>query len=221
MPNTPPLATQVCEDRNFADWHRGCPWCAVWLLRVDVPLLCAAVEHARAAIAPWLLPRYARQPHVTLAYRGLMAGQQPHAHAEFGLQQLQRDVQALQSAYIPAFDVEIAGFGSFSTVPYIAVASSAALQRCHDVLMALAPYPDWHYVPHVTLGHYARQLPIPTVLHQLQQHAAGQQIAPVPVSALWLARYQTEDIAGRLFFEGRFDLHTQRYHAAPGALLAL
>lgn len=221
MSNLQPIDTQACEDRNFVDWHRGCPWCAVWLVRVVVPQVDAAVAQARAAIAPWLLPRYARQPHITLAYRGLMAGDFPHAHAEFGPQQLQRDVQALQKAHIKALDVQIGGWGSFATVPYLAVTPGLGLQHCHDVLMAQAPYPDWRYVPHVTLGHYAQQLPVQEVMRQLQGCSVSQSTWQLSVQALWLARYQTEDIAGPLFFEGHFDLHTQRYHPAPDALLSL
>lgn len=212
-----PLLTQACEDRDFVEWHGGCPWCAVWVLRTDVPAVECAVAQARAAVAPWLLPRYARQPHVTVTYRGLMAGAPPHPRAEFDGAQLQRDVQALQAAALQPFALQLEGVGSFSTVPYLAVAPHPVLQHAHELLMAHSPYPDWHYVPHVTLGHYACVLPVATVLAQLQ--SAGVAAQPVPVQAIWLARYRTDDVAGTLFFEGCFDLRTQRYHAAPGALL--
>lgn len=215
-----PLTTQACEDRDFAEWHGGCPWCAVWLLRADLPAVEAALQQARAALAPWMLPRYARQPHVTLAYRGLMAGDQAHARSEFGAAQLQRDVQALQAAALAPFALQLQGWGSFTTVPYLAVTPQPVLQQTHAVLMAQTPYPDWQYVPHVTLGHYACALPVPTVLETLEAKV-GPLAVMLPVTALWLARYRTHDIAGTLSFEGCFDLHTQRYQAAPGALLPL
>lgn len=214
-----PIDTQACEDRDFVEWHGGCPWCAVWVLRVQTPEVERAVAQARAVIAPWLLPRYARQPHVTVTYRGLMSADSIHPRTEFAPPALARDVRALQAAALQPFEVQLAGWGSFSTVPYGAVMPHPALQRAHEALMAHTPYPDWQYVPHITLGHYARVLPVHDVLAQLER--AGQALtARVPVHAIWLARYRTDDIAGALSFEGCFDLRTQRYHAAPGALLA-
>lgn len=208
-----PDQTQACEDRNFVEWHGGCSWCAVWVLRVDVQSVDAWVALARDRLAPWLLPRYERQPHITLAYRGLMP-------AEFVAVQLHADVLALQQAQLRPFAVRIEGAGSFSTVPYFGVEASAMLQRAHVALVAREPYPDWQYVPHVTLGHYGCQVPLETVMPALQIVSAGIH-EWVDVDALWLARYRTDDIAGSLSYEGRFDLHTQTYQANPEALIPM
>lgn len=221
MEMSTPLETQACADRDFVEWHGGCPWCAVWVVRGDGSQLEPLVDQARAAIALWLLPRYARQPHVTVAYRGLMAGQAPHSHAVFGQPQLQRDLQALQAAGLAPFALTAQGVGSFSTVPYLAVSHPPALQQAHQVLAGPSPDPDWRYVPHVTLGHYARQLPLQVVMAQLQASGVQHAVHQLPVEALWLARYRTDDIAGALYFEGRFDLRTQSYVAEPGALIEL
>lgn len=212
--------TQACEDRDFSEWHRGCPWCAVWVLRVDTPPLQQWVDTARAAMRPWLLPRYQRQPHVTLAYRGLMAGLQAHAHAVFGRAQWLDDVQRLQAAQLQPFAIQIGGVGSFSTVPYIAVAAQQ-LPQLHGVLLTQVPDPDWQYVPHVTLGHYAEQRPMQQMMAALQASGVAAQPLALEVDALWLARYRSEDIAGPLHFEGRFDLRTQTFVAEPGALLTV
>lgn len=213
--------TQACEDRDFAEWHRGCPWCAVWVLRAEIPQVQQWVGTARAAIQPWLLPRYQRQPHITLAYRGLMADQQAHAHAEFGRGQWLQDVQTLQAAQVQPFAIQLGGMGSFSTVPYIAVAANAALQHLHGVLTTHVAEPDWQYVPHVTLGHYGVQLPMQQVMATLQASRVADDLLELEVNALWLARYRTEDIAGPLHFEGHFDLRTQTFVAEPGALLTV
>lgn len=219
MPMTLPTETQICEDRDFVEWHRGCPWCAVWVLRVEIAQLELCLKTARGLIAPWLLPRYERQPHITVAYRGLMAGQAPHPHAAFGAQQWQQDVQTLQLAQPGPFTVQIGGVGSFSTVPYIAVQPHLALLQLHTLLAQTVPEAHWQYEPHVTIGHYSRQVSMQDVMLPLQACSQVQEILDVPVQALWLARYRTDDIAGRLFFEGYFDLCTQTYHSQPGALL--
>ena len=208
-----PEYTQVCEDRDFAEWHGGCPWCAVWVLRVDSLEVDARVARARQRLAPWLLPRYERQPHITLAYRGLMAEQ---GGAEFAAAQLQADVLALKHAQLQPFTARLRGIGSFSTVPYFSVEADTPLQEAHEALASAQPYVGWHYVPHVTLGHYSRQVPMATVMTAWQ---AAEPDLDVAVNALWLARYRTHDIAGPLSYEGRFDLQTQTHQAQPDALL--
>lgn len=227
----PEPSTEICEDRDFVEWHRGHPWCAVWVLRTEHAEVQAQVARVRQQLAPWLLARYARQPHVTLAYRGLMAAtpsvcaaEHLPMHVEFGVQQLRADVHALQTAQLPVLTVQLQGAGSFATVPYLGVAASADLLRVHEVLAAQTPaldaYPGWRYVPHVTLGHYACRLPLSTVEATLRRAMPSEARWRMPVQQLWLARYRTDDIAGPLYFEGCFDLRTQRYRAQPGALLA-
>lgn len=211
--------TEVCEDRDFAEWHQGRPWCAVWVVRAEAPRVQALVQVARSALRPWLLPRYARQPHITLAYRGLMPRDAADTQAEFGLPQLLADVQALQAAQLPPFAWQLQGVGSFSTVPYLALSHSPALHVAHEALMARTPYPGWHYVPHITLGHYGRRLPLADALQALQSSVPDGPLHAAQADALWLARYRSSDIAGPLYFEGRFDLATQQYVAEPEALL--
>lgn len=211
--------TEVCEDRDFAEWHQGRPWCGVWVVRAEAPRVQALVQVARSALRPWLLPRYARQPHITLAYRGLMPRDAADTQAEFGLPQLLADVQALQAAQLPPFAWQLQGVGSFSTVPYLALSHSPALHIAHEALMARTPYPGWHYVPHITLGHYGRRLPLAEALQALQSSVPDGPLHAAQADALWLACYRSSDIAGPLYFEGRFDLATQQYVAEPEALL--
>ena len=211
--------TEGCEDRDVAEWHQGRPWCGVWVVRAEAPRVQALVQVARSALRPWLLPRYARQPHITLAYRGLMPRDAADTQAEFGLPQLLADVQALQAAQLPPFAWQLQGVGSFSTVPYLALSHSPALHIAHEALMARTPYPGWHYVPHITLGHYGRRLPLAEALQALQSSVPDGPLHAAQADALWLARYRSSDIAGPLYFEGRFDLATQQYVAEPEALL--
>lgn len=221
MPPAAPAFTQACEDRDFAEWHQGCAWCAVWVLWLRAPALAQRVQRARQALGPRLWPGYARQPHVTVAYRGLMAQGAGPAAATFGVAQLRADIARLQHA--PAWPrvLRVQGSGSFTTVPYLGldVADAAALQPLHKALVPEPPAPAWHYVPHVTLGHYAQSVPMAPVLHTLQAALAG--LAPLACAApqLWLVRYRTHAIAGPLVAEGCLDLATRRYTALPGALL--
>lgn len=224
MRAAPPIS-QPCEDRDFAEWHRGSPWCAVWVACADVPEVAAAVARGRQALARALLPRYARQPHITLAYRGLCGGG-PDAPAEYGHAGLRTDIARLATHWRESgsgpFAVQVRGAGSFTTVPYLAVEEGAGvLARWHAVLGGIAQEAlraGWRYVPHVTLGHYAVAMPLRQAVACLGAAGVARKAMHVEVRALALVRYAAQDIAGPLQAEGWFDLQTGRYAAAPGAL---
>ncbi|GGH60320.1 hypothetical protein GCM10010975_22910 [Comamonas phosphati] len=194
----------------------------------DLPEVAAAVAHGRRVLAQALLPRYARQPHITLAYRGLCGGGQDGAEdgVEFGRARLLADIArlgtCLRAGSGAPFAVQLQGVESFTTVPYLAVrAGASALARWHA---ALGGVPDgelqagWRYVPHVTLGHYAVAMPLGQAVARLRAAGVAGQAMCFEVRALALVRYATQDIAGPLQAEGFFDLQTGRYAAAPGAL---
>ena len=100
--NTSHNQSQACEDRDFSEWHQGCPWCAVWVVLIKSEALNATVHAARHALGDALLARYERQPHLTLAYRGLCDASQ-HAAAEFNPERLQDDLATLQALAQPPF----------------------------------------------------------------------------------------------------------------------
>ena len=215
-----PELSEPCEDRDFAEWHQGCPWCAVWVVMLEGVALAQVLQQARASLGDALLPRYARQPHITLAYRGLCQGEPVHAAQEYDAQALRADVALLQKLKQQPFAVQIAEPNSFTTVPYLSVKGDVpALQRLHAALVPQEPAPGWRYLPHVTIGHYAKQWPLREMVKQLKQLQALEQGLPeITVTQLALARYASAEIAGPLTLEGVFELDTGRYVAAPDAL---
>lgn len=82
---------------DFAEWHQGCPWCAVWVVMLQGHGLGSVLQQARSRLGDALLPRHARQPHITLAYRGLCRGGDEHAAREYDRLALRADVAMLQS----------------------------------------------------------------------------------------------------------------------------
>lgn len=213
------LVSLPCEDRDFAEWHRGRPWCAVWVACADVPQVAAAVAHGRWALASALLARHARQPHITLAYRGLCGdGAAQAGPAEFGRAELLADIARLQAARGAPFAVQVQGVASFTTVPYLAVRAGARSLAYWHAVLGGASVAGWRYVPHVTLGHYAVAMPLRQAVARLRSAGVARQPMPVQVRALALVRYASHDIAGPLQPEGVFDLRTGRYAPAPGAL---
>lgn len=218
--SSPPIPelSQVCLDRDFVEWHRGCGWCAVWLVLVSEPVVVRQVSQARTLLGPALLARYARQPHVTLAYRGLLDGDARHPATEYGAADLRADIAGLQQLKLAPFELEFQGLGSFSTVPYLDLRETAQLPQIHA---ALAGGGLRRYQPHLTLGHYAQPVPLEQVCGRLRQAGIGAESRVESVDRLWLMRYASADIAGPLVAEGCFDLRTQRYQPSAQALLRL
>ena len=64
--------TIASEDRDFAEWHGGRTHAAVWAFELDLPEVREMIAAAHRRLGHLLLPRYARQPHVTVAFAGLM-----------------------------------------------------------------------------------------------------------------------------------------------------
>lgn len=194
--------TIACRDEDFADWHGGCRRAAVWAIEADTPSVAAAVAALREQWGALLLPRYHRQPHVTVAYCGPVPepGATP-AEEPYGRHRFEADLARLKATRLEPFAVEINGWGTFPMVPFLA-AHALELHRANAVLTAQAGY-----TPHVTAGHYATAVPIAHV----EARVAGWEpptVAALAVESLALMTYETHDIAGPLRVEGRFHFST-------------
>ncbi|RMB61867.1 2'-5' RNA ligase family protein [Tessaracoccus antarcticus] len=196
---TPFTHTISCQDRDFPEWHGGRTHALVWALELRQPDVGDVVTSARARLDGLLLPRYERQPHVTVAFGGL-AGDD--GLAGYGGERLANDLSSLRPLLEGPLEVSATGWGSFPMVPYLAV-ESPWLPRAHQLLDHGATEHGMTYLPHVTLGHWAGEWRRDDVLDRLD--------APLPtrswsVGELSLLRYETHDIAGRLEPVGRLDL---------------
>ncbi len=191
--------TVAIEDRNFVDWHGGCQHALVWVADVDTPEVREAVAAMRDRLGHLLLPRYDRQPHVTVAFGGLAP--EPGATPMSVL--YPPDLADLHAARVrdlgvAPFTVRITGWDTFTTTPYLAV-EAPQLAVLHEALIRERPRTaDFAptYVTHVTAGHYAMSVPLDDVRRRL----AGFQFPDLEVGVdhLTLASYETRDIAGPL-----------------------
>lgn len=200
--HTLPRHTVACRDRDFAEWHGGCTHALVWAILVDTDGVREAVGDARGRLSGLLLPRYDRQPHVTLAYAGLMpaAGSTPIEEPVDATRLIQA-VDALRASGTRPFGLRVSGWGSFEMVPYLAVDAP----ELHTAHRALHPNADsTSYVPHVTVGHYAESRPMDDVAARLDPWARGP--IDVEVREITLLAYETRDIAGPLTVVGILSL---------------
>ena len=198
---TPGGRTQPLVLRDYPEWHRGRRHYGVWLLELESEPLQQRMQRLRAQLAPWLLaapgwPR--RQAHVTVFVCGFWAPWRSQDD-DFTPAQLAAQQTALASARLPPLKLEIGLLDSFDT---------AAFLRVHDPLQGLAAVRrvlgaqvaeirQTPYVPHVTLGWYARAVPTTQVARRL---AAQPPLEPLQlvVSRLVWARYEARVMGGRL-----------------------
>lgn len=197
--------TIACEDRDFTEWHGGVSHALAWVVMLDSTDITRLVAAARRRLAGFLLPRYLRQPHVTLTYAGLADGDAPA--------RLRQQAHVIADVLDGPLGLDAVGWGTFPMVPHLEV-DCPGLVAAHRVLTADAP--DEHqmdYLPHVTLGHYAGTWPLAEPLH----HLAG-----LPATGRWevqhlsLVRLETRDIAGPLEVVGRLRLDSGEWVPVPG-----
>ena len=185
-------------DRDFTEWHGGCSRALVWALDVDTPAVRGHVAEAAARLDGLLLARYARQPHVTLAYAGLVPepGATP-SEPPYGDARRRRDVAMLETSGVRPFQLSIGGWGTFPMAPYLD-ATAVEVARLQTVLAS----PTDH--PHVTLGLYA----VEVEMAEVEARMAGFSPPPMTltVDEVALMSYATDDIAGPLTTVGTLSL---------------
>lgn len=189
--------TIACEDRDFWQWHGGAPHAYLWGVRAPLSL-----APARAALEGYLLPRYDRDPHVTVAFCGLSSQFDPSC--------IDDDLPRLEGLAEGPVTITPEGWDTFLPSPMLRLRSSW-LTRAHLALSEGKPdrIPE-PYTPHVTLGFYDGEYP-------LDEPVAALAEVPLPtpwtVTELELLRYDTHDIAGPLTTVGAWDFSSGTYAA--------
>ena len=205
------------ERRDFPEWHLGRPAYVLWALEFDTAAVLPRMQQAQAQLADLLLDGYCRQPHVTLGLCGFPSAAPAHGD-DFGADLIHTHVQALQRAQPAAFEIEIGGLDSFSSVPYFTVHAPAGQLAA---LRACVADPHRHgaadgYVPHVTVGLYADAWPLAAVRSRLAHCEVGA-VLRVTVSGISLLSYAASEIGGPLqrVASYAFATGTLRWHGAP------
>lgn len=199
--------TLVTEDRDFVDWHGGCRHALVWVADVDTPAVRDAVAAMRERLGGLLLPRYLRQPHITVAFGGLAP--EPETRPTGVL--YPPELIELHSARVAAlgvtpFTVRIGGWDTFTTTPYLRAAADELRVLHHALIQERPKSADFApvYVTHVTTGHFGVSVPLDEVRRRMDGFSYPD--LEVRVDHLTLARYEAADIAGPLTEVARVDL---------------
>lgn len=216
---TLPTHTVASVHGDFVEWHRGRRHFAVWAIDLDSPHREATAAALRRHLAPFLLPGYRRQPHVTVQLCGFPGAGQ--ADDDYPPAAWQRHLAALAAAAPGPFAITLGAPASFTTAPYLTVHDDeggiAALRA------ALGPDhlagPDCTYLPHLTVGLYGGRFPWTAVARRLASFPAAA-ASRIAVTALTLLRYEAAVVAGPLAAIGRFDLAARAWQALDADALA-
>lgn len=193
--------TVACEDRDFVEWHGGHRHAAVWAFELDLPEVRSLLGAASDRLGSLLLPRYDRQPHVTVSFAGLVSP------TDFTDARLDADLAILRTLSRGPVKLTATGWDSFPMVPYLRVDADWA-HVAREALSVGRPDAARTYQPHVTVGLYGVSLPIVDAIRRM---------AGLPFVGAWeldelsLLRYETADVAGPLEVLGRLDLTTGSY----------
>ena len=201
--------TIAAENRDFPEWHHERETYAVWVLRCDQnKIIQEKFKSAREHLNGYLLEPYHRQPHITLFVCGFLVDE-PHYNDDFPLAHLDAQVKALELANIQPFEIEIGGFNSFASAPFLEVHDpEKGIHRLREILSRGGhEFRTASYTPHLTIGLYAGKFQSQDVMQRL----AGYSSKPVrwKVESVALATYQAQEFTGKLKFNRHCALFTE------------
>lgn len=188
---------------DFHAWHLGRSNFAFWAL--DVECARTQVLAAERYLADFLMQDYVRQPHITLGISGFLS-KHPHYADDYGVCDFEADLRALSVAQIKPFEIEIAQLNSFSSAPFYHVSDmNNNLGELHSCLHRMQQHDHTGYVPHVTVGLYASEIPVATVMERIDTFAQTS-VTRLLVEQLSLMSYEASKIGGELTIIADYDL---------------
>lgn len=184
------------------DWHRGRTRYGLWMLTIDDPAIHQRWQSAHRHLTDYLLPAPQRQPHISLFVCGF-PGTQRQWDDDFPHADLAQQKARLQAARLPPFELRIGGLDSFASAAFLQVQDPQ--DRLAGLRSALACIPEIRFapfVPHLTVGLYARSLPVSSIRSRLQTFADTKPLA-LTVRELCFATYAARDLDSPLQVEYR------------------
>lgn len=196
--------------QDFQQWHQGRLRYAFWAIDVDCQAVRQQVLVAERYLENFLLKGYCRQPHITLGISGflrnkLLSDKLQYAD-DYVSSRFETDVAALKNSGLQPFEVEIGTLASFGSAPFLYVTDpSNSLHQLHACLHSVASDANFQYVPHVTVGLYAKAWPTALVSNHLDAFSHGA-VTNCLISRISLMSYAAAEIGGKLVTIADYDL---------------
>lgn len=192
------LAADNCyyfDKRNYPGWHLGRQRYYVWLISIELPEVLQRLTQLRDNLQSFLLKPYQRQAHVSVFVPGFMSRDEAQCQRDIAKQ-----VLAVESLRINAFDIQVAGANSFLASPFLSVHNpSGELTVLRDCLGEQCDenMPPAQYHPHITAGVYSQAFNCRYIFDAFFNLCDTPEIA-VGVNAIDLCWYDSSDIASKL-----------------------
>ena len=203
--------------RDFPEWHLGRARYAMWAIDLDCPAVRQQVATAGQHLADLLLDGYRRQPHLTLTLCGFPSHTREHAD-DFGVENLEAQIEALRRARLKPFDIEIGALASFSSAPFfhISDASDGISALCTCLTSVKLDDRSADYTAHVTVGLYSGTWPSEAVSIRLDTFPRGDTSCCL-IHRISLMSYAAAEIGGPLttIADYHFDQAEIEWHETP------
>lgn len=189
--------TLACENRDYAEWHRGRERYCVWVLEVESGPVLHRWARARAHLRDWLTVSR-RQAHITLYVNGFIT-EQAHLEDDFSPAMLMAQQRALAALPAMPFTLRIGALDSFDSAVFLQVLDpdggllalrEALAQGSREIRQSV-------YIPHLTVGLYNRSLDKQIVSQRLQAFSDTLPLV-LPVRRIGLVSYAARELGGLL-----------------------
>lgn len=197
------MHTVICPLDDYPDWHKGREHYGVWLFEVDAPQVLQRLSKARQLLADVLHPPGARQAHITVFVNGF-ASERLRYDDDFSAEQLCAQVRAVQALGLRPFTLTIGSAQSFTSAAYLAVDLPESLLRLRQALaQAVTEVRQSAYIPHITAGLYAKQVPMLKITERL----CTLEDTPLclTIRAVCFATYHAQEMQGLLSVQRRIE----------------
>lgn len=190
--------TDYISRTDYPEWHKGRTKYYVWAIAVNEKNVLSRMTSKQHQLAPFLLPNYSRQAHITLAACGFLEDKK-HYDDDIVKADLKAQINRLKRLHLQPFTVDIAGINSFSTVPFLEVVDSESCLSLirKTLLVGKNDYRTQVFTPHLTLGFY--QAAFST--QQLNKLFATELLLPITVNSIAIFSYDAQVFASSLQLE--------------------
>lgn len=179
-----------------ARWHAGRPDHAVWMVRIDDPVLQARAAALQRALSPWLDPVPLDSLHVTLRVAGF---HQPRPHPDPAFPMVDHVQPGTLAAGLGALGrgqphLLVGGANSFASAAFLEVHDphgALAALRLRVLPAGPAEAREGPWLPHLTVGTWRAALPASAPAACLRHHRMWTPRAPRRATA-GLATFDTE-----------------------------
>lgn len=191
-----PVCSDIIDDRNFIEWHKGIRYYGVWCLPISNTQWLQKIQDIQQKFSHVLLPNYLRMPHITIATVGLMCATQ------YVL--VRKQLNLLASLLWQPIVIQWQGVSSYAHSPIIKV-TSPHQQLCYlrKTLHQVTQGDDTdEYDPHITLGYYNSVVNLASLINQLAIKIDDEML----VNELCFCTYATDSIKSELIVQEKFIL---------------